>query len=272
VEGDNDPLGGHIHFGIPPSRELLQMLDAFIGIPLKSESGKARNYYGHLGDYEVKKWGFEYRTPPSAWLCFPEVARIVLKIARGVANYYMNHDRIKYHRRPIYDDYKRICKLTRREYSIFRKFITGKLRKYYVSILGNWGIERVDGDKIIIEFSDEWNDPEIKEIFLSSLSLTISKPVAVRLFGLREDRGREVYGFSCPGYRHTRDISRSRFHYGVPKFMRDGKAPREEVHFLVSYLKAKLLVDLEKCGIYVVEPRKLKRRRRKDSIPRKVGV
>ena len=61
-------IGGHIHFNIPSSKELVRLLDDFVGKPLLAMKGSERSNgssYGRLSAIESKPYGFEYRTPPS---------------------------------------------------------------------------------------------------------------------------------------------------------------------------------------------------------------
>jgi len=271
VKGDHDPLGGHIHFGIFPSGNLIKMLDDFIGKPLRSESGHARHGYNRLSAIEPKPWGFEYRTPPSAWLCFPEIARIVLKIARGVANYYVNHRRIVYNRRLKYEDYKRICGLSRREYKLFRAFATGKLRNHYYNILGNWGIPTSEGYKLSIGFSDEWS-LEITRIVLKELEMYLNHPYDIVLFGLRRERGKQLYGFRLDGYSQATDISRPSNCFGLPYSFRKGLISREEFDRILLSLKAAIIEELDRHGIKIVDKDKMfkKVRRKPGVLPRKI--
>ena len=83
IVGDRFPLGGHIHVGgIKYSREAIKLLDDFIGKLSAKTSGDARGSYKHLGAYETKPYGFEYRSPSSTWLHNPEIARITFKLTK----------------------------------------------------------------------------------------------------------------------------------------------------------------------------------------------
>ena len=77
-------LGGHIHLNVPPNARLLRVLDSCVALPLaaaEDERGvRRRPRYGALGDFRVKRHGFEYRTPPS-WLVSPLAAQAAFAAA-----------------------------------------------------------------------------------------------------------------------------------------------------------------------------------------------
>jgi len=86
-------LGGHIHFNIPIHKELTELLDDFIGKPMKrmngsgrgSGSGSAGTSYGKLSSVKRQPHGFEYRTPPS-FVGNPELFAGVIAVAYCVAS------------------------------------------------------------------------------------------------------------------------------------------------------------------------------------------
>ena len=80
-------IGGHIHFNIASSKELIRLLDDFIGKPLLAMKGSERssgNNYGKLSDIESKPYGFEYRTPPS-FIGKPDLFEGVIAVAYCLA-------------------------------------------------------------------------------------------------------------------------------------------------------------------------------------------
>lgn len=87
TKGEKFSLGGHIHIGGLTSilegqkvpKELLEVLDAFIGIPTSWANGKARGKFGKLGQVELKPHGFEYRSPSSAWMDNPKIATLTFQ-------------------------------------------------------------------------------------------------------------------------------------------------------------------------------------------------
>jgi len=84
IAGNNYSLGGHIHIGgAYPSAEIIEVLDYFL-YPLNALSGKIRkdSQYGKMGDFRYQPHGFEYRTPPAAWLLTPELALKTLQLTK----------------------------------------------------------------------------------------------------------------------------------------------------------------------------------------------
>lgn len=80
-------IGGHIHFNIPSSKELVRLLDDFVGKPLLAMKGAERSggsSYGRLSAIEVKPYGFEYRTPPS-FIGRPEIFEGVVAVSYCLA-------------------------------------------------------------------------------------------------------------------------------------------------------------------------------------------
>lgn len=92
TKGDKFSLGGHIHIGGLTSivegqkvpKELLEVLDAFIGIPTSWANGKARGEFAKLGQVELKPHGFEYRSPSSAWMDNPKIATLTFQFIREI--------------------------------------------------------------------------------------------------------------------------------------------------------------------------------------------
>lgn len=93
------PAGGHIHFGMLPTSQLLRALDNYLAViflllenPAAARS--RRRKYGWLGDYRLKAHGgFEYRVVPS-WLVSPVFTRGALCLAKviGCDWHYLDHD------------------------------------------------------------------------------------------------------------------------------------------------------------------------------------
>lgn len=93
------PVGGHIHFGMLPTSQLLRALDSYLAViflllenPAAARS--RRRQYGWLGDYRLKAHGgFEYRVVPS-WLVSPVFARGALCLAKviGCDWHYLRRD------------------------------------------------------------------------------------------------------------------------------------------------------------------------------------
>lgn len=81
------PIGGHTHFSIVPTDEVIDALDIILGsfsncIDDKVQRQKReRSGYGKRGAYRRKNYGFEYRTPGS-FLLSPSVTLVHLTLAK----------------------------------------------------------------------------------------------------------------------------------------------------------------------------------------------
>ncbi len=92
VLGKRFPLGGHIHIGgASPSSELIFALDYFLS-PFNefSSAERKRSKYGKKGDFRFQPHGFEYRTPPPAWLLTPKLALMTLYLTKSVVETLIN--------------------------------------------------------------------------------------------------------------------------------------------------------------------------------------
>jgi|YNPMSStandDraft_1061717.scaffolds.fasta_scaffold13906_3 hypothetical protein len=106
VKGDVFPLGGHIHVGSynryivdvlkDKVEEFIFALDDFVGRILLPTSGKARGDYARLGLYELKDYGWEYKTLPSSYYADPEVVRIVFKLVKGIVLTLLREGKLSY--------------------------------------------------------------------------------------------------------------------------------------------------------------------------------
>ncbi len=106
VEGDKYPLGGHIHVGARDdlTRRVLkekvgvfiEALDDFLGKPLLPTSGAARSKYAKLFAYEIKPYGWEYRTPPASIYGDLEVLRITYKLTKGLVEKILRERKLSY--------------------------------------------------------------------------------------------------------------------------------------------------------------------------------
>lgn len=86
-------LGGHIHFGMPYSAKFVAALDVLMALPMMmmedAAEAKVRKFnYGHAADYELKPWGFEYRTL-SSWLSSERKAMAVLSVAQVLCRLFL---------------------------------------------------------------------------------------------------------------------------------------------------------------------------------------
>lgn len=96
VLGKRFPLGGHIHIGgATPSSEVICALDYFLS-PFNefSSEERKRSKYGKKGDFRFQPHGFEYRTPPAAWLLTPKLALMTLYLTKSVVETLINGEDI----------------------------------------------------------------------------------------------------------------------------------------------------------------------------------
>jgi hypothetical protein len=220
-DGDQEPLGGHIHFGITRNgiagkirynADMIKALDMFLGKHVKQFSGKARSGYGALSDARDQPWGFEYRTPPSAIFFTKEMSYICYKIAYNIVDYLIKNKTMSISISPSYEDYSTYAGLTKKEYNYFINFgdIYNKETKQK-SITDNWVSKKPNPLKII--FYDTWSN-EIKEKYNKELINSVTtKPVTICLYGIKEERGvkavsglnRVATNFTCDLIAHPKD-------------------------------------------------------------------
>jgi hypothetical protein len=106
VQGDTYALGGHIHIGSSNDlvvqvlknevERFVEVLDDFVGRVLLPTSGRARGSYARLGSYELKSYGWEYRTPPASYYADLEMVRIVFKLTKGLVEELLQKGEISY--------------------------------------------------------------------------------------------------------------------------------------------------------------------------------
>jgi len=221
-------LGGHIHIGvgreIEPSDELLEVLNDFIG---KHTRYMCERYgYGALSSYESKDWGFEYRTPSSAIFLYPDIAKIILKLAKNITEKAIKNKVVKYNASfPTIDDFIKVGGLTRKE---AEKLINFYGEKHYLGyrLYDYW---LVDNKKayarktypLNLNFSDEWDD-KVKALLVKwAYHLKLKKAITINLFGLRENRGK-VNTIKVPGYQVIEHTNANDYRVGVAWEIRHG--------------------------------------------------
>uniref|UniRef100_A0A7C5SXT9 BEACH domain-containing protein n=1 Tax=Thermocrinis ruber TaxID=75906 RepID=A0A7C5SXT9_9AQUI len=106
VKGDAYPLGGHIHVGSYDEyvvevlrdkvEEFIFVLDDFVGRVLLPTSGTARGEYARLGAYELKPYGWEYRTPPSSFYADLKMVRVTYKLVKGLVEALLREGKLSY--------------------------------------------------------------------------------------------------------------------------------------------------------------------------------
>jgi len=198
AQGNRYPLGGHIHLGISPTQEIVDLLDHWVGEKVVDLSGTARGSYKKLGAIERKPWGFEYRTPPAAIFLSPSVLRAVLKIIKRVIGAYCTRDGVALY--PSDDEIRRLG--IERDWKVLEDFVSN-YHSFDKDVMKNWRIKVQKVYNIDLVFRDDWEDEVksfVKELFFRKLSKRLTKRLSkqgiyrVVLFGLRRERG-EVCSF-----------------------------------------------------------------------------
>jgi len=196
VQGDTYALGGHIHIGSPNDlvvqvlqdevESFVEVLDDFVGRVLLPTSGSARGGYARLGAYELKSYGWEYRTPPASFYADLEMVRIVYKLTKGLVETLLRQGEISYETL----DSGRVKK---EEY--FR-FLTKEEAEYFLAFPEKWAKGEViplvpmgEIPRVLFAFLDEWYSYE-KSVFKKALKdLPVRRPVWFVLYGLAQRRG-----------------------------------------------------------------------------------
>jgi hypothetical protein len=138
VKGDTYPLGGHIHVGSHNEyvvevlrdkvEEFIFVLDDFVGRVLLPTSGVARGEYAVLGAYELKDYGWEYRTPPSSIYADPEMVRITYKLVKGLVETLLRKGKLSY--RTLEDG--------RAKEEEYHRFLTKEETAYFLAFPQRW--------------------------------------------------------------------------------------------------------------------------------------
>lgn len=192
VQGDTYPLGGHIHLSLPPDRNILQLLDNWIGGKVIHLSGGARGSYKKLSAYETKPWGFEYRTPPAAIFLKPQVLFAVLKIMKAVLKGYFSNNGVSLYPTPGEIDRLKIKK----EWEILNRFIE-EYPKMSKDLLKQWRIKVKVEPKVDVIFKDDWASEVrdfVRALFLDKVKGLVKKVNAkgifkIVFFGFKNERG-----------------------------------------------------------------------------------
>jgi len=138
VQGNTYALGGHIHIGSPNRlvvqvlrdevENFVQVLDDFVGRVLLPTSGGARGDYARLGEYELKIYGWEYKTPPSSFYADPEMVRITYKLVKGLVETLIKEKELSYE---VLED-------GRAKPEEYYRFLTKEETKYFLSFPQKW--------------------------------------------------------------------------------------------------------------------------------------
>ncbi|MEM2941616.1 MAG: hypothetical protein QW304_08740 [Thermoproteota archaeon] len=244
--GDRFPLGGHIHVGLPGVeneddvdekvvRSIVKLLDNFIGKKTLPLSGEARGEYKELGAYEIKPWGFEYRTPPAAVFYRPEMAEITLKLTKNLVEKFLLGE-IGERSYVVFEDYITDGGLTPLEVDHWHTMICQYKKNPPICINELWGAK-----VSLINFRDEW-DERVKKFIRNALE---GIPYRIILYGLAAYRGKVIAGIEFPGYEemeHPVEMDVPAF--GIPYNLRvpEGEFPAEELKALCGAIRRAVCV------------------------------
>jgi len=228
-------IGGHIHVGIKGvhighefAAAVSAVLDDFIGRRVVGLAGpaRARSVYNRLGAFELKPWGFEYRTPTAETFAHPRFALLCMKIARMVAFRLANSKSISYDlvygedgsgiRVPGANNYSHLGNLRAKEYEEFQSLLASFRSKDVASktsdLYANWKVTRptrpirtARTGRFFVGFSSDVFGETIRRAFTTAVdelnrerrtSSTpwIAQDVNIHFFGLHSDRGLAVSG------------------------------------------------------------------------------
>jgi len=189
VKGDHYALGGHIHVGSPNRlvvqvlrnevENFVEVLDDFVGRVLLPTSGGARGGYAHLGAYELKIYGWEYRTPPSSFYADLEMVRITYKLVKGLVETLLKKGEISYE--TLEDG--------RAKPEEYLRFLSKEETEYFLGFPERWArgeiipLVPVEGNPpVLFVFRTEWDDLGVFKKALKNLS--VKRPVKLVLYGL----------------------------------------------------------------------------------------
>jgi hypothetical protein len=196
VQGDIYALGGHIHIGSPNGlvvqvlkdevESFVEVLDDFVGRVLLPTSGRARGGYARLGAYELKPYGWEYRTPPASYYADLEMVRIVFKLTKGLVEALLRDGELSYE---VLED-------GRARPEEYLRFLTKEEAEYFLAFPEKWAKGEIiplvpmgDIPPVLFAFRDEW-DEDNAWVFKEALKdLPVKRPVRLVLYGLAQRRG-----------------------------------------------------------------------------------
>jgi hypothetical protein len=196
VQGDTYALGGHIHIGSPDDyivqvlqdevERFVQVLDDFVGRVLLPTSGRARGGYARLGAYELKDYGWEYRTPPASYYADLEMVRIVYKLTKGLVEELLKEGEISYE---VLED-------GRAKPEEYLRFLSKEEAEYFLTFPEKWAKGEIppfvpmgEIPQVLFVFRDEWDDDNAWVFKEALIDLPVKRPVKLVLYGLAQRRG-----------------------------------------------------------------------------------
>lgn len=212
IRGNRFSLGGHIHFGLKDEsnvnlsdsqlRTIVEVLDDFLGKPLRRLSGSARqgSGYNELGAWRRQNWGFEYRVPPAnMWRC-RELAEIVLKIAKRLFWQCLVKDTVMYDSALGLKEYTKVAGLTASEYCSWTRLLAEDASDHGCKdLVALWNLDTTptspsaplapESHVAQVQFSDQWEMRPRQDIQNLVSTIVFRRAITFRFFGLRADRG-----------------------------------------------------------------------------------
>ncbi len=175
------PLGGHIHIGnATPTPELIEVLDYFL-FPFNEFNSETRtgSKYGKLGDVRQQPHGFEYRTPPAAWLLTPTLARMTLELTQLIVEKIINCEDVTISDNNDLDEYKDNLNLVGFHESWITQFINEiDWAKTHIGepLSKTWDVEIPKEFRVKKSYRDKYREPP-RQQFRSIDAIRVSTPV-----------------------------------------------------------------------------------------------
>ena len=257
--GAKFPLGGHLHVGvdqeIQPPRQLVTLLDDFVGRATIELSGPARGGYKSMGNIRSQPHGFEYRTTPASVFQNPMITFIVLKLVKNLSEKFFNEEQIEYNDEPTDEDYIRVGGLLPSEVKKFREFCANYMPT--TSIRKSWKVAPASETTRllipIVEFHDAWAVP-VKESLLDAMmsGIQMEHEYKITFYGLAEDRCTASATIQMEHLNHYENIrpkwsSDRHLNVGISYDLRKYGISRSTISEMVQVIKA--IIDARECQL-----------------------
>jgi hypothetical protein len=222
VQGDYYPLGGHIHVGSPNpfvaralkegAKAFIEALDDFVGRVLLPTSGKARGEYKCLGAYELKEYGWEYKTPPASYYADLEMVRIVFKLTKGLVETLLKEGELTYE--TLEDG--------RAKPEEYYRFLTPQETEYFLSFPQKWARREIvpfvpmgELPAVLINFVGGWLESQMRVFKEALKELPVKRPVKLVLYGVSRRLGDVFVLPTAPEEWRMREIPETLFVEGA---------------------------------------------------------
>jgi len=231
--GDRYPIGGHIHIGnqqlhlatrydVAQQHALCGVLDDFVYEKVRCLNGTARGAYDGRGKLRTQDWGVEYRACPAAVFASKELARVTLRLVKGIVSTFLSKKHFSYEYPPQLADYKKVGQMSAKSCQLFFAEIERLLSvraSDECDMLAAWHINRprlarrpravaaepvaqtLVRDRVVsLRLGDEWADEMRQYLTAWTRGLHPNRPVTLTLFGLAAHRGAVVANLELEGY------------------------------------------------------------------------